>query len=392
MLSCRRRARQATKRFAQSPRMVAKIVCVNRFSPGEALCRKRVLECPPRSFPMPNIYDVATRARVSVATVSAVLNESAFVSPPLKARVQSAVVALGYQPNLLARSMARQKTQTLGMIVPDIANPFFPEVVRGAEDVAHTAGYTLLIASTDNDIRKEEVYLRLFLAKRVDGVILTKAPGRMPHELQRAFARDGVPVVLLARTVAGFVTDAVELDDKGAAYDGVTHLLRLGYRRVAFVGGLRGASTSRKRLSGYKAALRDANVPLDPALLTEGDFRVESGYRAGLELLKHRPDAVFIANYLMTVGFMEALRQYRIRCPEDVALVTCDDYPWMVSFSPRLTTIDLPKRELGAAAAQVLVERIAKGKGRARTVTLKNALRVRDSCGCGLRERTALAR
>jgi LacI family transcriptional regulator len=341
---------------------------------------------------MPNIYDVATRARVSVATVSAVLNESAFVSPALKARVQSAVTALGYQPNLLARSMARQKTQTLGMIVPDIANPFFPEVVRGAEDVAHTAGYTLLISSSDNDIRKEEVYLRLFLAKRVDGVILTKAPGRMPRELQRAFVRARVPVVLLARTVSGFVTDAVELDDKGAAYDGVTHLLRLGYRRVAFVGGLRGASTSRKRLYGYKAALRDSNVPLDPALLTEGDFRVESGYRAGLELLKHRPDAVFIANYLMTVGFMAALRQYRMRCPDDVALVTCDDYPWMDSFSPRLTTIDLPKRELGAAAAQLLVERIAKGKGRARTVTLKNALRVRDSCGCGLRERTALAR
>jgi LacI family transcriptional regulator len=334
---------------------------------------------------MPNIYDVAKRARVSVATVSAVLNESAFVSADLKSRVQAAVAALGYQPNLLARSMARQKTQTLGMIVPDIANPFFPEVVRGAEDVAHGAGYTLLIASSDNDVAKEEVYLRLFLAKRVDGVILTKAPGRMPRELQRAFAKAGVPIVLLARTVAGFATDAVELDDKGAAYDGATHLLRLGYRRVAFVGGLRGASTSRKRLDGYKAALRDAGVRLEPALVTEGDFRVESGYRAGLDLLKIRPDAVFIANYLMTVGFMEALRQYRMRCPGDVALVTCDDYPWMDSFSPRLTTIDLPKRELGAAAAQLLVERIAKGAGRARTVTLKSALRVRESCGCGLR-------
>jgi len=341
---------------------------------------------------MANIYDVAKRARVSVATVSAVLNESAFVSAGLKTRVRSAVAALGYQPNLLARSMARQKTQTLGMIVPDIANPFFPEVVRGAEDVAHAAGYTLLIVSTDNSIPKEDVYLRLFLAKRVDGVILTKAPGRMPPELQRAFAKAGVPVVLLARTVSGFVTDAVELDDKGAAYDGVTHLLRLGYRRVAFVGGLRGASTSRKRLDGYRAALRDANVPLEPALITEGDFRVESGYRAGLDVLKSRPDAVFIANYLMTVGFMEALRQYRMHCPEDVALVTCDDYPWMDSFSPRLTTIDLPKRELGAAAAQLLVERIEKGKGRARTITLKSALRVRESCGCGLRERTTLAR
>jgi LacI family transcriptional regulator len=341
---------------------------------------------------MPNIYDVARQARVSVATVSAVLNDSAFVSAALKRRVQATVAALGYQPNLLARSMAMQRTQTLGMIVPDIANPFFPEVVRGAEDAAHAGGYTLLIASSDNDVRKEEVYLRLFLAKRVDGVILTKAPGRMPPDLRRTLAKAGVPLVLLARTVPGFATDIVDLDDKGAAHEGVTHLLRLGYRRVGFVGGLRGASTSRRRLDGYKAALRDWKIRLDPALVAEGDFRVESGYRSGIELLKERPDAVFIANYLMTVGFMEALRQYRLRCPEDIALVTCDDYPWMDSFSPRLTTIDLPKRELGAAAAQVLVERIARKGGRPRTVTLQHAMRVRESCGCGLRGHTALAR
>ena len=241
------------------------------------------------NVPMSNIYDVAKRARVSVATVSAVLNDSAFVSAGLKTRVQSAVAALGYHPNLLARSMAKQRTQTLGMIVPDIANPFFPEVVRGAEDTAHAAGYTLLICSSDNDVKKEEVYLRLFLAKRVDGVILTKAPGPMPLELRRAFARARVPVVLLARTVQGFVTDAVEMDDKGAAYEGVAHLLRLGYRRVGFIGGLRGASTSRRRLDGYRAALRDAKRRADPALVVEGDFRVESGYRAGLGLLKAPP-------------------------------------------------------------------------------------------------------
>src|SRR3954463_11865132 len=170
---------------------------------------------------MPNIYDVAKRARVSAAPVSAVLNDSAFVSADLKTRVEAAVAALGYQPNLLARSMAKQRTQTIGMIVPDIANPFFPEVVRGAEDAAHAAGYTLLIASSDNDVRKEEVYLRLFLAKRVDGVILTKAPGRMPPELRAAFARARVPIVLLARAVTGFDTDLVEMDDRGAALEGV---------------------------------------------------------------------------------------------------------------------------------------------------------------------------
>jgi LacI family transcriptional regulator len=341
---------------------------------------------------MPNIYDVAKRARVSLATVSAVLNGTAFVSPDLKTRVQQAIAALGYQPNLLARGLARKQSQTLGIIVPDIANPFFPEVVRGAEDTAYAAGYTLLIASSDNDTRKEELYLRLFLAKRVDGVMLTKAPGRLSPDLQRAFADARVPIVLLARAVPGFSTDLVVMDDRGAAYESVLHLHRLGYRRIGFVGGLRGASTSRRRLDGYRAALRAAKLRFDPGLVVDGDFRVESGYQAGLELLKRRPEAVFVGNYLMTVGFMAALRQYRLRCPDDVAIVTCDDHPWLDAFSPRMTTIDLPKRELGSAAAALLVRRIAKRRGGPRVVRLNNALRIRESCGCALRETTALAR
>src|SRR5206468_4448023 len=164
------------------------------------------------------------------------------------------------------------------------------------------------------------------------------------------------------------------------------HLLRLGYRRIGFIGGLPGASTSRRRLEGYRAALRAGRLRFDPALVVDGDFRVESGYRAGLELLKSRPEAVFIGNYLMTVGFIAALRQYRMRCPDEVAVVTCDDHPWLDAFSPRLTTIDLPKRELGAAAARLLVDRLARRGGRPRIVTLKNALRVRESCGCAPRE------
>src|SRR5882672_6833043 len=338
------------------------------------------------SPPMGNIYDVAKAARVSVATVSAVVNASAYVSPGLTARVHAAIKQVGYQPNQLARSLATQQSRTIGMIVPDIANPFFPEVVRGAEDTAHAAGYMLLIASSDNDLKKEAVYLDLFIAKRVDGVIFTKAPGAMPKGLQTTLARAGVPLVLLARTVPGLRADIVEMDDKRAAHEGVTHLLRLGYRRIGFITGHAGATTSRRRLDGYRAALRDWRQSIDPALVVEGDFRVESGYRAGLALLKSRPDAVFISNYLMSVGFMEALRQYQLRCPEDVAIVTCDDHPWLDSFSPRLTTIDLPKRELGAAAARLLIERLSKPARRtARTIRLPSAMRIRESCGCGIR-------
>ena len=272
--------------------------------------------------------------------------------------MQAAVAALGYQPNLLARSLAKQQTQTLGMIVPDIANPFFPEVVRGAEDVAHAAGYTLLIASSDNDLRE---------GRGLPAPVPRQARGRRhPHQGARAHAagarsaRSRRPACRSCCSRARFRASSPTSSSSttGAPPTKASPTCSASATGAsAFIGGLHGASTSRKRLDGYKAALRDAKIPLDPALVAEGDFRVESGYRAGLELLKSRPDAVFIANYLMTVGFMEALRQYRLRCPEDVALVTCDDYPWMDSFSPRLTTIDLPKRELGAAAAQLLVER-----------------------------------
>ncbi len=340
---------------------------------------------------MATIYDVAKAARVSVATVSAVLNNSAFVSEGLKTRVRSAVAALGYEPNLLARGLAKQRTQTLGMIIPDIANPFFPEVVRGAEDAARAAGYSLLIASSDNDLKQEEVYLRLFLAKRVDGVLLTKAPGPLPRPLAKAFASAQVPIVLLARSVPGLRADVVEMDDRAAAYDGVTHLLRLGYRRIGLIGGLKGVSTTRRRLDGYRAALRDWNVRVDPALVVDGDFRIETGHRAGLALLKRRPDAAFVANYLMSVGFMEALKQYGLRCPEDVAIVTCDDHPWLDVFSPGLTTIDLPKRDLGDAAARVLLERLAKPSRNRQTIRLPSSMRVRESCGCALRGKAVVA-
>ncbi len=343
---------------------------------------------------MPNIYDVAKAARVSVATVSAVVNDTAFVSPSLKTRVQAAIDRLGYQPNLLARSLAQQRSHTIGMIVPDIVNPFFPEVVRGAEDRARAAGYTLLLASSDNDPTKEELYLNVFLAKRVDGILLTKAPGRMPASLTARLRTARVPIVQIAREIPGVKADAVLMDDRGAAYEGVTHLLRLGYRRIGFITGIGHVSTTRRRLLGYRDALRDWQLEVDPRLVVEGDFQVTSGYTAGVDLLKATPDAVFISNYLMAVGFMRALRQYGLRCPDDVGIVTCDDHPWLDSFTPRLTTIDLPKHALGSEAARLLVERIETDakrpaprgrRPRFTVVQLRNAMCIRESCGAGLR-------
>jgi LacI family transcriptional regulator len=338
---------------------------------------------------MANIYDVAKRARVSAATVSAVVNDSAYVSRSLKSRVEQAIEQLGYRPNLVARSLAQRRTRTLGMVALNIANPFWPAVVRGVEDTARERGYELLLANSDDDPEKEAQCLRLFLAKRVDGILLTKACGRLPGDLLAQLRTSGVPLVQVMRLGTGLRSDVVTVDEESGTYEAVAHLLRLGYTRIGMLNGPN-VSTSQRRLAGYREALDAWRRPFDPNLVIASDFRVEAGYDSGITLLKRRPDAVFVANYLMVVGLMQALRQYQLRCPEDIGIVTCDDHPWLDSFSPRLTTINLPKYEIGQRAAELLVEALEPSNGAAkrrppRTITLKTSLRIRESCGYELR-------
>jgi len=336
---------------------------------------------------MANIYDVASEARVSVATVSAVVNESAYVSPALKRRVTAAIRKLGYHPNLLARSLARQQSHTIGMIVPNIANPFWPEVVQGVEDLAHARGYALVLASSDDDLERESLYLDLFLSNRVDGILLTKAAGGFKRDVALRLRSAHTPVVQLMRSSPAAGGMKVLVDERAGAYEGVTHLLRLGHSRIGMINGLEGVSTSRGRLLGYREALRDWGKTFVPALVAQGNFRVESGYAAGVELLKRKPDAMFIANYLMAVGFMRALRQYQLRCPEDIGIVTCDDHPWLDAFHPRLTTVNLPKYELGQEGARALIDQVDERSDRpprrrsSRSVMLKCTLCIRESCG-----------
>lgn len=341
-----------------------------------------------------NIYDVAKKAGVSIFTVSAVINKSSQVSPALQRRVEAAIRHLNYRPNLLARSLAKQRTHTIGIIVPDIANPFFPLVVRGVEDVAQKAGYSTLLCNSDNQREKEEHYLELLLSKRVDGILLTMAPGRLTPWLRRMLAEAKVPIVLVMRTSKDLKADVVLTDDHKGAFEAVAHLARIGHRRVALVSGPLDVSNGTARWKGYRKALEVHGLSYDSDLMAEGDYRTESGYRAGLALLPRRPDAVFVANYLMTVGFMQAADEMEMTCPDDFGLVSFDDYPWLRCFRPRLTTIELPKYELGAKSARLLLERISGRKGRGTVQKLAPQLCVRESCGFTLHsrniERTAL--
>jgi len=340
-----------------------------------------------RGSKAPSIYDVAREAKVSVFTVSAVINETGRVSATLSRRVEAAIRKLNYRPNLLARSLAKQQTHTFGMVVTDIANPFFPAIVRAAEDAAQKAGYSMLLCNSDDKADKEAVYLDLLISKRVDGIILNKTPAALSASQLKMLEESNIPIVLLMRTCPDLKTDIVQTNDKQGAMDAVEHLARIGHKRIAFVSGPMNVSNARARRLGYTRALEARGLEYDPELAFEGDYRLESGRRAGHALLPKRPDAILVTNYLMTIGLMSAADEIGLRCPEDFGLISFDDYPWSGCFRPRLTTIELPKQELGSATVQVLLERIKDKRSKPVTVTLLPQLRVRESCGFMLHAR-----
>src|SRR3984893_15202674 len=275
-----------------------------------------------RASKAPSIYDVAREAKVSVFTVSAVINKTGRVSATLGRRVEAAIDKLNYRPNLLTRSLAKQQTHTLGMVVTDIANPFFPAIVRGAEDAAQKAGYSVLLCNSDDKQDKEAVYLELLLSKQVDGIILNKTPAPLSAAQRMMLSNSNVPIVLLMRTCPGLKADLVQTDDQLGAYYAVEHLARVGHKRIALVGGPPHVSNARARQRGYLKALKAAKLDFDPKLVFEGDYRVDSGHRAGLALLPHRPDAVLVTNYLMTVVFMSEAAEIGISCPSVFAVVS----------------------------------------------------------------------
>jgi LacI family transcriptional regulator, galactose operon repressor len=336
-----------------------------------------------RSSKAASIYDVAREARVSVFTVSAVVNHKSHVGKKLRDRVEAAIRKLNYRPNLLARGLAKQKTHTIGMIVPDIANPFFPLVVRGAEDAVQKRGYNLLLCNSDDSQQKEENALELLLSKRVDGILMTKAICDFNPPLRQLVQEMNVPIVLLMRTFPQISKDAVISNDYQGAYEAVCHLVRAGRKQIGLIGGPRKVSNGRARWEGFRDALKANGLSYDPDLVIDGDYRMESGYRAGNLVLSHRPDGVYVANFLMTVGLLKAAEEMGLRCPEDFGLVSFDDYPWLSIFHPKLTTVELPKYQLGQQAADLLLDRIAEKErtGPGIVKKLEPELRVRESCG-----------
>jgi LacI family transcriptional regulator len=308
---------------------------------------------------MATIIEVAKRADVSIATVSNVIRGTRRVSPELTERVQAAIRELNYSPNEIARSLKVRQTRMLAMVLPDITNPFFPEIIRGAEDTAFERGYFLLTANTDEQIGRERRIVAALRSYRVDGVLLASASGTDTSHLKGTIDA-GIALVCLDRTVPGIKADAVLLDNVRGARECVRHMIQKGHRRIAIVTGSLDLQTGRERLRGYEEALREADIPVERSRIFEGDFRHDSGYRHGKHIMQQsvRPAAIFVCNGVMTLGVLKAFEELNIRCPDDVALATFDDLAVDSPFHPHLTTVVQPSYEMGARAAGILIDRI----------------------------------
>lgn len=330
------------------------------------------------------IDDVAREAGVSISTVSHVINGTRFVADPTKERVLGAIELLRYEPSSVAQSLKRDKSQAIGLLITDISNPFFTSLVRGVEDVASQAGYSVILCNTDEDPHKELSYLRVLRRKRVDGILLAPTGTRQPY--LDALVEAGFPVVCIDRLSPGHACDAVLVENVAGAHAAVEHLIRLGHRRVGVISGLAPVGTSSERLEGYRQALRAHDLAEDPRLVREGNSRLDGGYRRMLELLdlSTPPTAVFTTNNLMTLGALAALQARGVRVPDDLAVVGFDDFEWAVVLRPRLTTVAQPTYEIGTTAANLLLERVEKrSDDPPRRVVLATRLLVRESCGAG---------
>ena len=332
------------------------------------------------------IKDVARLSGVSSMTVSRVINGSERVRPVTRQRVERAIAELGYVPSRLARGLIHQKTGTLAMIVPDVANPFFTLIVRGAEDVARRAGYRIILCDTRADLAIEREVIEEMIAHRVEGIAIAPVSDRSRGHLER-LARFGVQFVLIDRTVPGVESDVVVGDSLGGARRLVEHLLSHGHRRIGFITESEDVSTARDRRQGYLAALAAAGLALDPSLIVYSTVDPPGGFDGMRRLLElaEPPTAVFTVNNLVAVGAIEAVRAHDLEVPDDVALVCYDDIEYASRLYPFLTVMSQPAETLGKLGTQLLLERI---EGRApeqpRLVVLPAQFVVRRSCGAEL--------
>jgi LacI family transcriptional regulator len=328
------------------------------------------------------LRDVARLADVHPGTVSRALNLETrkLVNDETAQRVLEAAATLGYRPNPIARGLKTNRSYTVGVLVPDLMNPLFPPIVRGIQDKLEQAGYTPLIANTDNDRERERNDFEAMRARQVDGVITATA--RLDHGVLDEMAAAGLPIVLVNRRVDDGPLPSATADDHEGARLAVAHLAALGHTRLALLAGPQELSTGRLRREGFLDGMAEAGLEVDPELVRFGAaFTEPEGARLCRELMTRYPTAIVAGNDLMALGCYDVFLELGLHCPSDISVIGFNDMPFSERFNPPLSTIRIPQYEIGAAAAELLLEQLGQGETEVRHVVLEPELVVRASTG-----------
>ncbi|WP_101842850.1 LacI family DNA-binding transcriptional regulator [Halobacillus sp. Marseille-P3879] len=330
---------------------------------------------------MVTIKDVAKEANVSISTVSRVLNNSGYTSMEVKEKVNKAVEKLKFQKNMVATAMIKKQTATFGLIIPDIKNIFYGELTRAIEDHANQYGFNVILCNTDNDLDKEAEYLNFLIRKGVDGVIFStpEMNDRNIKEVMRS--RSDLAFISLGSQVSDVQIDEVLVNNFEGGYEATKHLLDRGHRSIGYIGGQADSYASTERLKGYSQALEDQGLKVNKKFTRLGEFKIQSGYDKGKELLslKDRPTAIFAGNDAIAVGVYKAARELHLSIPGDVSVIGFDDSQFAEIVFPTLTTIRTPIEDMAQKTVELAVQISRKGKNFKETVTFQPTLIERES-------------
>ncbi len=334
---------------------------------------------------MPNIKEVASKAGVSVATVSRVLSNKPNVRPEVRERIQQIIQDLGYRPSRIAGNMRNQSSNVVALMISDIRNPFFTAMARAIEDVANNQDMSIFLCNTDENLEKEQIYLKTLLEERVAGIILS--PTRENGTAFEFLIESAIPLVTIDRRITGLDVDSVLSDNVQAAYLLTQHLIQRGYERIGAIIGLKESTTGRERGQGFQLALEDHGLKPDPRFHTyvypqesEAELIVDEWLQSD-----ERPDAIITGNSRLTIGVLNSIQKRGLVIPQDIALAGFDETPWMRHAASGITVISQPTYEMGKTAADLLFKRIVDPQRPSREVILKGTLIERGSTAAKLK-------
>jgi LacI family transcriptional regulator/LacI family repressor for deo operon, udp, cdd, tsx, nupC, and nupG len=330
---------------------------------------------------MASMNDVAKKAGVSIATISRVLNNNGNVNDVTRTKILKAIKDLKYQPSRVAKRLRSKSISgnLFGVLIPDIENPFYVDVLRGIEEAAYNNNSAIIVCNFGQDEKKEKLYLDILQSEAIDGLIAAPASEDDP-QLKRML-KDGLPIVCVDRGLKGIDVDVVLVDNVTGAFNAVDYLAKSGYKRIAYIAGLPTVPSSLLRERGYRNALASNGIDFNEELVKFGNSKHESGVTLCNELLElpNPPDAIFTGNNLITLGALETIHKRRLKIPEDIAIIGFDDMYWSSSLNPPLTAVRQPAFEIGKRAMELLIHRIKEPERSCIQMTLNTELMKRSS-------------